>query len=609
MSSLKENRLQKAQSIWRYAINHPSYTEWYSLAAFNFRFFHGIGNSQWLPNDLLTLKERGQLPLTFNLLPSLVNALSGVEIQSRFSVGCRIDLADKETKEGELSYSKLSKALTHLLLTWQRNEDVQRKGTWKFKDAMICGLSWSSVYIDEQGIIKYQYCNPMTVIPDFDDTSPQFTDMKYVCKEWYMSRDEILSKWPHAKTEINLDDSLMLDQYSKSSELSKFTTTSGYESNSSSTRPMVCEVQHKEDKKAYSGLTKDGRYFETFDLSKAEEIANNKNEIDTFYSHQIIRTRFIGDCLLETAALTPDFPGQNDFSFIPFVWSKTNIENIPYSFIEPLKSVQLDMNKRMTNSVFFMLSKQYILEGAQLQGSDLAKIKRELNNKNSIIQVPLGGKVTVNSNIPLGEEQIKISQQYLEFFQRISGIQDEMLGIQTNATSGVAQEIRQVNSVRTNVFSFDNLSLMKTREATVAVQLFQNASINNYYISCQDKEEIEEMYLNLTLTDFKGEDRIINDVSMLPVSLYFDELHNVVSTLDNLRAGAMMIVQNPVLLQMPTLLKDLGLRNADKYIDDFKNQQEEAQLKMQQQAQMQQEVQQQAQRNLMRQSSQQNMMR
>jgi len=63
------------------------------------------------------------------------------------------------------------------------------------------------------------------------------------------------------------------------------------------------------------------------------------------------------------------------------------------------------------------------------------------------------------------------------------------------------------------------------------------------------------------------------------------------------------------LLQMPTLLKDLGLRNADKYIDDFKNQQEEAQLKMQQQAQMQQEVQQQAQRNLMRQSSQQNMMR
>jgi hypothetical protein len=605
----KKPRLQKAQSIWQYGINHPSYVTWYKNSVFNFNFFAGVGEHQWLPNDLQILKERGQIPLTFNLLPSFINALCGVEIQSRFSVGCRVDMEDKEMPDGELSYSKLSKALTHLLLTWQRNENVPRQGTWKLKDAMICGLAWSTVYLEDSGVIKYKYCNPLTVIPDFDDTSPQFTNMKFVLKEWYMPRDEILKKWPKAKSEVNFDDDLLLGQYAKSAELQKYAPTTGYQNNAWSVNPLVCEVQYKEAKKAYSGLTEDGRYFETFDLAKAEDLSGKGSEITEFNSWQIIRTRFIGDCLLESAPLTPDFPGQEDFSYVPFVWEKTKLDNLPYAFMEPLKSIQLDLNKRMTNSVYYMQSKQFILEGTTMQGIDLIKMKRELNNRNSVIQVPIGGKITVNTNIPLAEEQIKISREYLEFFQRVSGIQDEMLGIQTNATSGVAQEIRQVNSVRTNIFAFDNLAMMKSREALIAVNLFQNAFVNNYYISCQEGDETEAMYLNLTVKDFKGQERVVNNVSFLPVTLYFDELHNVVSSLDNIRQGALMIIQNPVLLQMPSLLKDLGLRHADKYIADFKQQQAEIQQQAQQQAMMQQEVQGQARGNLMRQSSQQSMMR
>lgn len=573
-----EKRLRTAQSLWKYGINHPSYAIWYKSAVENFNFFSGIGDNQWSESDLAVIRGRGQIPLTFNLLPSFVNALSGVEIQSRYRIGCRIDLADRPQDQEEtqvVSYSQLSKAITHFLLSWQRLEKVPEQGTWKFQDAMICGMAWSSIF-KEGNVLRYKYSSPLEVIPDFDDMSPQFENMKYVLKEWYIPRDEILNKWKKAKSEIDFNDPTNFDQYSKSRALDKQGVPSSYESDASSVNPLVCEVQYKEACKAYSGLTKDGRYFETFNFEKAEELADSKGNIDEFASEQIIRTRFIGDCLLESTPLDPSFPGQRDFSFIPFVWAKNKINNVPYGFIEPLQAIQRDLNKRVTNSIYYMQSSQYIIEGGNpMKGVDLAKAKRELNNRNSIIQIPVGSKITVNSSIPLGEEQIKIVREYLELFKRISGIQDEMLGIQTNATSGIAQKIRQVNSVRTNVFSFDNLSYMKEREAKIAVLLFQNSFYNNYYVAMLDGEEVTEMYLNLMVEDLSGNKRIENDISFLPVTLYFEEMHNVVSSLEDIREGAIMISQNPNLLQFPSLLKDMGLRHADKYVEDFQKAQQQ----------------------------------
>ena len=77
--------------------------------------------------------------------------------------------------------------------------------------------------------------------------------------------------------------------------------------------------------------------------------------------------------------------------------------------------------------------------------------------------MPKDSKFQFSSNAQLGEEQLKIVELYLKLIQRVTGIHDEMLGIQTNATSGVAQNMRQVNSVRNNVFAFDNFSQMKKR--------------------------------------------------------------------------------------------------------------------------------------------------
>jgi hypothetical protein len=114
---------------------------------------------------------------------------------------------------------------------------------------------------------------------------------------------------------------------------------------------------------------------------------------------------------------------------------------------------------------------------------------------------------------------------------------------------------------------------MKQREARVALSLFQNSFFDNYYINVLDNDELKTLYLNLVVEDMKGDRRIENDVSFLPLTLYLEEVPDFRSTLEEKRDNAITIAQNPMLLQMPSLLEDMGYRHARKYIEEFKQNQ------------------------------------
>ena len=133
-----------------------------------------------------------------------------------------------------------------------------------------------------------------------------------------------------------------------------------------------------------------------------------------------------------------------------------------------------------------------------MPGRDIESIRKELKTADSVILLPKDSKFQVSSNAQLGEEQLKIVDLYLNLIQRVTGIYDEMLGIQTNATSGVAQNIRQVNSVRNNVFAFDNFSQMKKREARFLLNMIQAGGDMNLAVELLSQEERTSIILNLT---------------------------------------------------------------------------------------------------------------
>lgn len=204
-----------------------------------------------------------------------------------------------------------------------------------------------------------------------------------------------------------------------------------------------------------------------------------------------MRTLFLDNTLLEHAPLDASLPTQKDFSYIPVVFQRRFRTGVPYGLLESMKDIQRDCNVRVTKSVYAINSSRVVFEGNPMPGRDIEGIRKELKSTDSVIVLPKDSKFQISSNAQLGEEQIKVVELYLDLMQRVTGIYDEMLGIPTNATSGVAQNIRQVNSVRNNVFAFDNCSAMKKREARFILDLIQTSGAQNIAVEIMSPEERE----------------------------------------------------------------------------------------------------------------------
>ena len=483
-----------------------------------------------------------------------------METQSRYRTACRSDSHREED-------DKLAEALIHWLFTIQEHQDLPYKGSLKFRDSLICGIGWSYL-CKENGVYYYDWVHPFNVIPDPDDLTPQYNAMKHLSRKRWMRPDMVKARWPQVG---DILDVMNFDMYDGMTSPEIMYRNANYTDINTSTgvnqsRVLVVEVQYKVPHKAYKGMDQEGRPFETFDLETAEELAPSSQDIEETDSERIMRTLFLDNTLLEHAPLDFALPGSKDFSLIPIVFQRRFRTGVPYGLLEAMKDIQRDCNVRVTKSVYAINSSQLIFEGNPLPGSDINRMKRELKSADSVIVLPRDSKFQISSNAPLGEEQLKIVELYLNLIQRVTGIHDEMLGMQTNATSGVAQNIRQVNSVRNNVFAFDNFSQMKKRESLFILGMLQSGYNENMAVQILTPEENEVMILNLTRT-IGGKKVIFNNVRTLPLSLYIEEVPDYKSTFEEQKAMFEALLGNAHahwLMLSPELLRRLGVRDPER---------------------------------------------
>ena len=560
LSASRQQALTKAQEFFRMANLHPSSVAFREKCMNDYGFYDGTG--QWEALDLNALRERGQLPITVNICKGFIDSLSGVEIQSRYRTACRNDSHNPDD-------DKLAEALTHLLFYIQEHQDIPYKGSLKFRDSLICGMGWSHL-CREAGVIFYDTVHPFNIIPDPDDLTPQYTAMRYVCRKRWMRPDRLIAQWPKATKDIDLGEAFSSSFYQgiDSPEMRDRTALYTDAINNTSlnqTRVLVVEVQYKVPCKVYKGFDAQGRSFETFSLETAEELSESAADLEETKGERIMRTLFLNDTLLEHAPLEATFPDQKDFSYIPLVFQRRFKTGVPYGLLESMKDIQRDCNVRVTKSVYAINSARVVFEGNPMPGRDIETIRKELKTADSVILLPKDSKFQVSSNAQLGEEQLKIVELYLNLIQRVTGIYDEMLGMQTNATSGIAQNIRQVNSVRNTVFAFDNFSQMKKREARFLLNMIQAGGDMNLAVELLGPEERERLILNLTRI-IDGKPVIFNDIRSLPVALYIEEVPDYQSSFAEQKATFESLLSHAHaqwLMLSPELLRRLGVRNPE----------------------------------------------
>lgn len=571
LTTPKEDVLHHVTKMWRRGTNHYSYVKWREECIKANSLYNG-GEAHWHADDLRTLKEEGSVPITINVAGGFVDTMSGVEAQSHYRLTARIDEQGQQSRE-------LGRALTQFLLIWQEQQNVLDHDSIKLKDALIGGLGWSQVYV-ENGVVRYARVEPLEMIFDADDVSPQLTNQDFIGRMHWMSPDEIRLKWKDKVSKLNLDDYEGDNNYVAGGLMG-----SALSNLSSSVAPdagirkafgkrLVCELQYKVPTLAYQGLAKNGRHFTTFDIDVAEKVVGRKADIEEFPSKRILRTIFFQDTVLNHAFLMPSYPEQEDYAYIPFVWKRRNSDGVPEGIVEPVRGVQMAINAQFTSSVNSINANRVFISGniAEFtQGYTKPEdLEQHILRKKSVTLLPEGVQTQFISGMNLGREQMEFVRESIELMKRIIGIYDDMRGGNSTHTSGVAEQIRVSNSLRTHAFMFDRFAAMKRRAAAQTLKLFQALCPENVRLRGVDKN-FEPLYVNLLNEKLNGDVEMLNDINFLPFTLYLEEVPNFKSSLNQRKEELVSLLNNPhanILVMNPRFL-DLFMDNSEEVAQGF----------------------------------------
>jgi hypothetical protein len=577
--------LEEVKGYFRYADSHPMILSWRKKAIEDFGFYDGT--KQWPEHVLEILRNRGQEAIVVNKIKNLVNYVSGIEIQTRFRIAFRDNSGRDE---------KLAKALTHLGYHVQTYNKMPHKASQKFRDALITGIGWSNLYKNGDDIL-YEYVNPFNVLFDPDDLTPELLEMNFVIRLRWISIMQAKQLWPKHKEYFN---SLFspASQYSSagsvdgelSMRLQGFTDVYACGNGGTSSRILIVEVQYKKPKKAYSGLDLKGNYFKTFNEEEAEELSSDIEEIN---SYQIMRSIFTGDILLEHAPLIPSLPDLPDFTYIPSIWTRRFEDGVPDGWISVMKDLQRESNYRRTRLVHNLNSFRVEADINAFPGMSIEAIRSEVSRCDSVLLKTPGQGLKIESNMSLAQGQFEMLQRTDQELQQVSGIYDDALGKPTNATSGIAIQNRQINSVRNQVFAFDNLRSMKEREGQMLLNLLQGGGSEFLLAQILTEEEQETIILNI-VREVGGKKHVFNDVRSIPLSVYVEEVPDFESSIEEKRASLQTILSNAnaqLIMQSPSIMKLLGFRDWEEIAQEMQQlQQQQTMRNPQQQSQQPQQM-------------------
>lgn len=565
LSESRQNALAHAQRIFYLASGNLLYQKWRQTAINSFDFYDGIG--QYHPEILQKLHARNQAPIVVNKVRSMVNQATGLEINTRGKFAFR----PQSNNEQEL---KLTKAMTHYSYAVQTDQHFSYKGSLRCRDALICGLGWSRM-IPYKDRILYDYIHPLNIIFDADDFSPQLTNQRHLVHMRWLSPDEIKSEWPNKAKE--------LDSYVSSSDLISnignftsefFNRRSAFIPSVSSTggangsRLLVNEVFHKEKKKYYCGIDKNGYYFETFDEEEAEKLAEKKKDITQEMGTQIMRTVFCDSILLDYGPMLPNLPNMQDFPDIPCVWLRRTADAVPIGWMEDVKDLQRELNYRKLKEIMSLNSVRARVDVNAIAGMDAEEIRAELSRPDSVLFTTGAGQIDIIPNIDLSNAMIKASERIDHELQQVSGMFSDSLGEATNATSGIAIKQRQIGTSKNLAFGFDSFKHVKEREGKMLLDLLQGSGIENILVNVTLDDDEKEIFIMNLVRNINGKEVVFNDIRTLPVDIYVEIVPDYDSSFEEQRATLETLLANPqapLILQNPYLLKILlGERHADK---------------------------------------------
>lgn len=428
-------------------------------------FYDGI---QLETEDLMTLDNRGQDPLVFNLTKNTVNWLLGTERKSR------IDFSVKPRRKADVIEAKTKTKGIKYVQDMSHGEFVRSEA---FADAVRAGLGWIEIGAHEQEEPIY-YRKENWRYMWFDHLGgDELKTWRFVLREKWTDLDVAQAMFPDRAEAIELlstgvnslypyipEDPVITDNASEFDIETDVDALLGGAYDGLRERVKLCEMWYRVPGKVKLLRMRDEetpygtRNNVIFRPNEAEHQYLVRGKYATLFETIKMTTRvgiWAGATFLQDE-LTPY--DHDNFPFFPIFCYRRKRDGMPYGIIRDIRDPQSDLNKRRSKALFMLSAHRVIYEKGAID--DPARFRDEMDRPDGLAEVNTGAmssnKVHVVEEQALAAAQLELARDDAMFIKDISGVQQESLGKATNATSGKAIQARDQNSHTSSGVVFDN---------------------------------------------------------------------------------------------------------------------------------------------------------
>lgn len=424
-------------------------------------FYDGI---QWREDDAATLRDRGQVPLVFNVISASVDWVTGTERRSR--VDFNILPRRKESAKPAERKTQLLKYLS----------DVNREPfhiSRAFEDAVITGLGWMEDGMQGEGEdepLYTRYESWRNMLWDSAATELDLSDARYVIRTKWVDLDVGVAMFPNRRDVLeraidNADGFYNFNAYGDeamdSQELANEEQGLLRQENVGFCRRRVrlieCWLRMPVRSAKMAGGQFAGELFDPHSPGHQEEIERGtarKRDSMVMQVHVAIFTT-VGMLWFSKSPYR-----HNRFPFTPIWGHRRGKDGMPYGMVRRLRDIQEDINKRASKALHILSSNKVIMEqGALPEGVTVDEFATEVSRPDAVIEVKPGKRLEINADRDLSQWHFEAMARNIQFVQTAAGVTDENLGRRTNAQSGKAIIARQEQGSLTTAKYFDNLLL------------------------------------------------------------------------------------------------------------------------------------------------------
>jgi hypothetical protein len=476
-------------------------------------------NLQWDPEDAAILKDRGQSPLVYNEVAPMVDWLIGTERRARvdWKVFPRteddVDMADTKTK-----VLKYVSDINRVPFTRSR----------AFADSVKVGVGWLDDGVRDdptQDIIYSKYEDWRNVLWDSAAYDLDLSDARYVFRWRWVDEDIALMMFPDRKEQIHAacndsgnreydeDDATGFYDANSDPEHSGRLVAAGSYSRHDVRRSQIklieCQYRKPTQVKIVADGPLKGQFVHEQDLAMQSNLQSSGASV---IEKVMMRTHFAVFTEASMISMGASIYRHNRYSLTPIWCYRRGKDRLPYGAIRRVRDIQQDLNKRASKALFLMNTNQVIADEGAVD--DWNTLRDEVDRPDGMIVKKSGKSIEIRRDSEMASGQINMMTLAQSTIQRASGISNENLGRQTNATSGLAIQARQLQGSVVTTEPFDNLRLAVQVQGEKQLSLTEQFYTDEKVVRLTGaRGAVEWVKINTPEVQPDGTTRYLNDIT------------------------------------------------------------------------------------------------